>query len=389
MSQLAETDRIMVVDDQPANLKLMEDMLRREGYTVCSFPRGRLALANAAELPPDLILLDISMPEMDGFGVCERLKADPKLASIPVIFLSALNETEDKVRALQCGGVDYVTKPFHVEEVRARVRTQLQLHRMRAELEQYTAHLEDVVSSRTRELVEAQTRLQMLDRAKGDFLKLISHELRTPLNGVLGVGQLLLGELSPGVEQDELRDMFEQSQQRILGIVENALLLTQIQTDSENFRLEVVSLDIITDRAVELAAEFAKTREVRIESDTAGMGSIFGHEDLLAKALFALLKTAVKFSRAGQTVNMCARRSADRVEIVIQSHSGTIPDEILARFFDLFSVGETVTGGRDIGLDPPVAQRIVVLFGGTVTVENRQPSGIQLTVSFTSPEVPS
>src|SRR5580704_11845961 len=88
---------IMVVDDQPANLKLMEDMLCREGYTVRSFPRGRLALANASELPPDLILLDINMPEMDGFAVCERLKADPKLVNIPVIFLSALSETEDKV----------------------------------------------------------------------------------------------------------------------------------------------------------------------------------------------------------------------------------------------------------------------------------------------------
>jgi response regulator RpfG family c-di-GMP phosphodiesterase len=122
---------IMVVDDQPANLKLMEDMLLREGYMVRSFPRGRMALANAAEFPPDLILLDITMPEMDGFTVCERLKADPKLAAIPVIFLSALSETEDKVKAFQCGGVDYVTKPFQMEEVHARVKTHLALHRAR------------------------------------------------------------------------------------------------------------------------------------------------------------------------------------------------------------------------------------------------------------------
>jgi CheY-like chemotaxis protein len=122
---------IMVVDDQPANLKLMEDMLVSEGYTVRSFPRGRMALANAAEFPPDLILLDVTMPEMDGFTVCERLKADPKLASIPVIFLSALNETEDKIKAFQCGGVDYVTKPFQMEEVHARVKTHLALHHAR------------------------------------------------------------------------------------------------------------------------------------------------------------------------------------------------------------------------------------------------------------------
>jgi CheY-like chemotaxis protein len=125
---------IMVVDDQPANLRLMEDMLKQQGYRVRSFPRGRLALAAAQQTPPDLILLDINMPDMDGYAVCEWLKLDPVLASIPVIFLSALNETEDKVKAFQFGGVDYITKPFQFEEVHARVETHLQLqHARRAE----------------------------------------------------------------------------------------------------------------------------------------------------------------------------------------------------------------------------------------------------------------
>jgi CheY-like chemotaxis protein len=122
---------VMVVDDQPANLKLMEDMLRQEGYGVRSFPRGRLALTAAGQRAPDLILLDINMPEMDGFEVCTRLKADRKLGSIPIIFLSALNETEDKVRAFRAGGVDYITKPFHFEEVQMRVETHLALQRAR------------------------------------------------------------------------------------------------------------------------------------------------------------------------------------------------------------------------------------------------------------------
>jgi CheY-like chemotaxis protein len=119
--------RIMLVDDQPMNLKLMEEMLRRSGYSVVSFPGGRVALAAARQDPPDLILLDISMPEMSGFEVCEHLKADSKLAHIPVIFLSALADTRDKVKAFRCGGVDYVTKPVQVEEVKARVKVQIQL----------------------------------------------------------------------------------------------------------------------------------------------------------------------------------------------------------------------------------------------------------------------
>jgi CheY-like chemotaxis protein len=132
MSQAATPQPVvMVVDDEPANLNLMEETLRRQGYAVRSFPRGRLALANAAEFPPDLILLDINMPEMDGFSVCERLKSNPKLASIPVIFLSALSATDDKVTAFRSGGLDYITKPFQMEEVHARVKTHIELHRAR------------------------------------------------------------------------------------------------------------------------------------------------------------------------------------------------------------------------------------------------------------------
>jgi CheY-like chemotaxis protein len=123
--------QIMVVDDQPANLKLLEDLLTEQGHAVRSFPRGRLALEAAARNPPDLILLDINMPEMNGFEVCKKLKADAKLAPVPVLFLSALNQTADKLNAFRTGGVDYITKPFQVEEVRARVETHLQLHRAR------------------------------------------------------------------------------------------------------------------------------------------------------------------------------------------------------------------------------------------------------------------
>jgi CheY-like chemotaxis protein len=130
---MAESD-IMIVDDNPANLNLLEDMLLQRGYEVRSFPLGRLALAAATKNPPDLILLDINMPEMNGYQVCERLKSTQGLSDIPVIFLSALNETEDKVHAFRSGGVDYISKPFQFEEVQARVQTHLRLrHAQQAE----------------------------------------------------------------------------------------------------------------------------------------------------------------------------------------------------------------------------------------------------------------
>ena len=119
----------MVVDDNPANLKLLEDMLRKQRYEVRSFPLGRLALAAAEQEPPDLILLDINMPEINGYEVCERLKSSARLSDIPVIFISALNATEDKVMGFRAGGADYVSKPFQFEEVQARVETHLKLRR--------------------------------------------------------------------------------------------------------------------------------------------------------------------------------------------------------------------------------------------------------------------
>ena len=121
---------IMIVDDNPANLRLLEDILLQQGYEVRSFPRGRLALGAALRNPPDLILLDINMPEMNGYEVCERLKSTGELSDIPVIFLSALNETQDKVKAFRSGAADYISKPFQFEEVHARVETHVKLHNL-------------------------------------------------------------------------------------------------------------------------------------------------------------------------------------------------------------------------------------------------------------------
>jgi len=156
MDQLPETANIMVVDDTPANLNLLEKMLQDKGYHVLAFPGGKMALNAATKSPPDLILLDINMPEMDGFEVCERLKADAALKEIPVIFISALTETADKVKAFAMGGVDYVNKPFQFEEVNSRVQTHLRLRKLQFELEKHNLHLEELVKEKVREISDSQ-----------------------------------------------------------------------------------------------------------------------------------------------------------------------------------------------------------------------------------------
>ncbi len=154
--ETAKPASIIIVDDTPANLELMAGMLKQRGYRVRTAPSGKLAIKAAQGEPPDLILLDITMPEMDGYEVCGRLKADETLRDIPVIFISALTETMDKVRAFSSGGVDYVSKPFQFEEVHARVETHLKLRHLQAELEGHNRDLEETVREKVKEISESQ-----------------------------------------------------------------------------------------------------------------------------------------------------------------------------------------------------------------------------------------
>jgi len=164
---------ILMVDDTPANLELLSGMLKGRGYKVRAAVSGKLALQAARNDPPDLILLDINMPEMNGYEVCAELKSDDKLKDIPVIFLSALTETMDKVKAFGIGGVDYITKPFQFEEVEARVETHLELRRQKSRLE---------------ESYKEQSELKKL---RDNLVNLLIHDLRPPLTSICGQLELI------------------------------------------------------------------------------------------------------------------------------------------------------------------------------------------------------
>jgi len=241
--------------------------------------------------------------------------------------------------------------------------------------------LEAAVAARTRDVAEANARLTILDRSKNEFLNLISHELRTPLNGLLGVGELMLEERPPTAD-NELQEMFEESRRRILSILDDALLLTQIDVNGEQFRSAPVSLHAALSRAIERTTEFAKSRRVALTQPSADLSLVLGDEDLLVRAFHALLETAIKFSHEGETVRVSRDVVLDSPRVIIESRGRTIPSPALAKFFDLFSVAEASTPGGDLGLGPPTAYRILSLFGASVSVANRDPSGIRLTISL-------
>src|SRR3989339_730306 len=161
---------ILVVDDTPANLQLLTGMLKERGYRVRPVPSGKLAIQAARSQTPDLILLDVNMPEMNGYEVCEQFKADAALREIPVLFISALGETMDKMKAFAVGGVDYVTKPFQFEEVDARVQTHLKLRRLQIEQER-----------QNRQLRESYDQLKKLEELQDNLTHMIIHDMRSPL----------------------------------------------------------------------------------------------------------------------------------------------------------------------------------------------------------------
>ena len=210
--------RIMIVDDEPHNLDILDAMLKQADYGVSAFPRGVLALAAAPELAPDLVLLDIRMPGMDGYEVCRRFQQDPRLNDIPIIFLSALSETKDKLLAFEMGGVDYVSKPVSEPEVLARVRTHLLIRRHRL-------HLEELVRQRTEALQAAHRRLKVLDQAKTHWIGMLSHELTTPLTGIFCAASVLFRRMPADAEVSELRADYDSSCSRIRKLIDDAKTL--------------------------------------------------------------------------------------------------------------------------------------------------------------------
>jgi len=378
-----EVTSILLVDDTPENLRLLSDLLKSRGYRIYAVTNGRLALQSAMHTLPDLILLDVNMPVMDGFETCEHLKADPKLREIPVIFLSAMSESLDKVKAFSVGAVDYITKPYQIEEVEVRVQTHLENSRLKRALKNQNDRLEAMVARRTQQLVEANRHLGLLDKAKGDFLTMISHELRTPLSGLFLTGELLLDEFKDQEQAKEIRTIFDQSRFRITSLINDAVLLTRIDVKSEQFFGSQSSLEDVVKGAVEKAEPLAKTLAVKIQvGDIPTNASIVGDLELLTRAIESMLETALKFSTTFVTVT--AQRSADdgKAHVIIDAPGRKIPERVIPQFFEMLAIGEAINEGGDIGLAPVVASRIAALFDGGVSVENIDPPGIRLSLHF-------
>ena len=273
---------ILVVDDTPANLQLLAGMLKERGYKARPVPSGKLALQAAKSDPPDLVLLDITMPEMDGYEVCQRLKADTALQEIPVIFISGLNETMDKVKAFTAGGVDYVTKPFQFEEVEARVRTHLELRRQK------------------RELQEGYEKLRALEALRDSLVHMIVHDLRTPLNGIWGFLQLLeTGEKGRLTEKGvKYLNRVMRSTMTLMDMISALLDVNKMEAGEMKLHLTDCEVICLAKEVLAKVESLKGSRQLVLDAPAEPV-TVLADAELLTRVLQNLLGNALKFTPDG------------------------------------------------------------------------------------------
>jgi two-component system, sensor histidine kinase and response regulator len=408
---------ILIVDDTPANLRLLSAMLSAQGYEVRKALNGDMALKSVAEDPPDLIVLDIMMPEVNGYEVCQRLKASEATCDIPVIFLSALDEEINKVSAFEVGGVDYITKPVRVQEVLARVNTQLTLRRQQQQLIAQNAKLEREIAdrlqaeaalqllnqdlerrvkARTAELEAANTQLlqlqndlrqaltqeKELNQLKDAFLHTVSHELRTPLNSILGFLPLVIdGWCDSRSEELDLLGQAHQSSLKLLAIVDNMLEIVNIKRGRISVECQLMELAPCLQEAMAVVAnqieakglelhQFFADRQLWVYADPLKLKQVFGH----------ILDNAIKFTDAGKitistfveedTLSSHPVAMTSQAIIRIQDTGVGIHPDVLSKLGQAFMVGDGTTtrsqGG--VGLGFAISQAFITLMGGKITL---------------------
>ncbi len=335
---------IMIVDDKPANVRLLEKMLEDRGCKPQPVLSGKLALQAARTEPPDLILLDINMPDMNGYEVCEQLKADAALKDIPVIFVSALYETMDKVKAFRVGGVDYVTKPFQLEEVYARIQTHLQLRR--------------------------------LEKLRDDLTHMVVHDLRNPLAGISILLKILkkseVQNLTAGTR--ELVELACGSVEELFTMIDSLLDVSRMGAGEMKLHREPCDVEALI-RAV-LAATQPLPGNRTVTLDVPESAPIVRVDvGVIRRVLQNLFGNALKYAPVGSDVRIVVTPARDEVRVAVMDAGRGIAPEYHQRIFEKFGRVEDRTHRLGTGLGLTFCKLAIEAHGGRIGVESKVGNG--------------
>ncbi len=315
---------ILMVDDNPKNLQLLGNTLRNEGYQLEFATSGQLALSWFNKKVFDLVLLDIMMPEMSGFEVCEHVRKNSNLNDMPIIFLTAKTDKESIVHGFEVGGQDYITKPFDTSELLARVRTHIELRFNKLQLKNINKIQEEIIKERTRELVETNSKLIKanedlisLDAAKSEFLHIISHEIRTPLNGIKGSMELIK-ELSKELNISHLLEILDISVTRLEKFTLMALKITQLKMKKYHLDFQPVPCELLISNIVLKLNNQIKQKSLTINSELPKGFIVNGDFELLSTCFTSIIDNAIKFSLVNGKIDIKASQFDNLLEFEIK-----------------------------------------------------------------------
>ncbi|HEY9850071.1 MAG TPA: response regulator [Leptolyngbyaceae cyanobacterium] len=371
---------ILIVDDTQENLQVLSATLSERGYKVRGVVNGKMAIRVARSACPDLILLDIKMPEMDGYQVCEALKNDRETQNIPIIFISALDEVLDKVKAFTVGGIDYITKPFQVEEVLARVENQLTIQRLQKQLMEKNERLQQEILERQK----AEATALAASKAKSEFVANMSHELRTPLNAILGFTQLMNRDCSLSNEQRENLEIISRSGEHLLELIDDVLEMSKIEAGMISLNESSFDLYCLLDNIEVMLQLKAEIKGLQLIFNIASNVPQYVKTDQkkLRGCLINLLGNAIKFTDRGKItlrVNLGYDNDPNNIKVLpdknlyfeVEDTGPGIANHELTNLFDAFVQTETGRNSMEgTGLGLAISRRYVEVMGGNITLSS-------------------
>jgi len=366
---------VLIVDDIAENIQVLGNILDEHDIEFSYATSGKEALEAVAFNKPDLLLLDINMPEMSGFEVCEELKKDPETKGIPIIFLTARTEQEDIVKGLTIGAVDYVTKPFNPKELLSRVNTHLELSNSRK-----------IINTQNEQLRKTNADLKEVIKTKDKFFSIIAHDLRSPFNTLLGFSELLLKEYDnrdPEENKEMIIHIFN-SAVHGFDLLNNLLEWSRSQTGRIEYEPQDFSLTDLIRQNILLISDAAYKKNIEVQNEITEYILAFGDRRMINTVVRNLISNALKFTKPGGEIVLSHKKENEFIEVTVSDTGVGIKEENISK---LFRLEESIsTPGTDkeqgTGLGLILCKEFVEKNGGEIWVESKIGEGSKFIFSL-------